>query len=169
MAAPAFDPYALLAALERRRVAYIVIGSFARVIRGADELTDGLDIAPSLREENLHRLEAAFADLGAERTNGRTLALDEASIAAEPVIRLRSPQGELGIVAEPAGTRRGYDDLRRAATREHLGRGLRPRVASTADLARMLAALGHEADVPKLQAMRHLAKLEFDLGPELGL
>ena len=162
-----FDPYALLAALERRRVAYIVIGAFARVIRGADELTDGLDIAPSLREENLRRLETALIDLDAQRTDGRTLALDEATIAAEPLIRLRSPQGELGIVPEPAGTRRGYDDLRRAATREHLGRGLRPTVASTADLARMLAALGHEADVPKLQAMRHLAELE--LGHELGL
>jgi hypothetical protein len=162
-----FDPYALLAALEGRRVAYIVIGAFARVIRGADELTDGLDIAPSLRSENLRRLEASLVDLGAERADGRTLTLDEATIAAEPVIRLRSPQGELGIIPEPAGTRRGYDDLRRAATREHLGRGLRPTVASTADLARMLAALGHEADLPKLQAMRHLAELE--LGHELGL
>jgi len=168
-APPPFDPYALLAALERRRVAYIVIGAFARIIRGADELTDGLDIAPSLRSENLGRLEAALADLGAERTDGRTLALDEATIAAEPLIRVRSPQGELGIVPEPAGTRRGYDDLRRAATREHLGRGLRPTVASTADLARMLAALGDEADVPKLQAMRQLVELELDLGHELGL
>jgi hypothetical protein len=44
-----FDPYALLGALERRRVAYVVIGAFARVIHGADELTDGLDIVPSLR------------------------------------------------------------------------------------------------------------------------
>jgi hypothetical protein len=166
---PPFDPYALLAALERRRVTYIVIGAFARVIRGADELTDGLDIAPSLREENLHRLEDALADLGAARTDGQPLALDEATIAAEPLIRLQSPEGKLGIVPEPAGTRRGYDDLRRAATREHLGRGLRPAVASTADLARMLAALGHDVDLPKLQALRHLAELELTLGHELSL
>ncbi|MGH3019966.1 MAG: hypothetical protein ACRDNR_07390, partial [Gaiellaceae bacterium] len=85
MAAPApFDPYALLGALERRRVTYIVIGAFARVIRGADEVTDGLDIAPSLREENLRRLEEALADLGAERADGRALALEEA-IVAEPM------------------------------------------------------------------------------------
>jgi hypothetical protein len=170
MAAPTpFDPYALLATLERRRVTYIVIGAFARIIRGADEVTDGLDIAPSLREENLRRLEEALAGLGAERTDGRSVALDEQAIAAEPLIRLRSPQGELGVVAEPAGTRRGYHDLRRAATREHLGRGLRPAVASTADLARMLAALGHDVDLPKLEAMRHLAELEHSLGHELGL
>jgi hypothetical protein len=170
MAAPApFDPYTLLAALERRRVIYIVIGAFARIIRGADELTDGLDIAPSLREENLRRLEAALADLGAARTDGRPVALDEEAIAAEPLIRLGSPQGELGIVPEPAGTRRGYHDLRRAASREHLGRGLRPAVASTADLARMLAALGPDVDLAKLQAVRHLAELEISLGHELSL
>jgi transcriptional regulator with XRE-family HTH domain len=163
-----FDPYALLAALERNRVAYVLIGAFARVLRGADELTDGLDIAPSLREPNLRRLEAALADLGAERTDGRALVLDEGSITSQPLLQLRSPHGELGIVPEPAGTRRGYDDLRRAATREHLGRGVRPLVASTADLARMLAALGRESDLPKLRAMRRLTELEQSPSDELG-
>jgi hypothetical protein len=164
-----FDPHALLAALERQRVAYVLIAAFARVLRGADELTDGLDVAPSLREVNLRRLEAALADLGAKRADGRALALDEKAITSEPHIRLQSPHGELGIVPEPAGTRRGYDDLRRAATREHLGRGVRPVVASTADLARMLAALGRDADLPKLRAMRRLTELEHSPGHEPGL
>ena len=31
-----FDPYAILEALERERVTYILIGSFARVVRGAE-------------------------------------------------------------------------------------------------------------------------------------
>jgi transcriptional regulator with XRE-family HTH domain len=163
-----FDPYALLAALERTRVAYVLIGAFARVLRGAEELTDGLDIAPSLREPNFRRLEAALADLGAERADGRTLVLDDETMS-EPLLRLRSPHGELGIVLEPAGTRRGYDDLRRAATREHLGRGVRPKVASTADLARMLAALGRDADLPKLRAMRRLTELEHSVAAELNL
>jgi hypothetical protein len=84
------------------------------------------------------------------------------------VIRAASPAGELKIVPEPEGTR-GYDDLRRAATREPLGRGLRPSVASTGDLARMLAALGREEDRPKLHALRQVAELERSLGPELAL
>jgi hypothetical protein len=50
-------------------------------------------------------------------------------------------------VPEPAGTRGGYDDLCGAATREPIGKGLRPRVASIADLARILAALGCEQDL----------------------
>jgi len=166
---PPFDPYAILAALERRRVSYVVIGAFARVVQGAEEITHGIDVAPSIRSENLRRLELALEDLDAARVNGEPAVLDEATIRDEPPLELRSPAGELKIVPEPAGTRGGYDDLRRAATREPIGKGLRPSVASTADLARMLAALGREADMPKLLALRRLQALERTLGPELGL
>jgi hypothetical protein len=162
---PPFDTYAILAALDRRRVTYVVIGSFARVVRGTEELPDGLDIVPSLRGENLRRLEEALRDLDAEGVDGAPINLDEASDA---LIGATSPAGELKIVLEPEGTR-GYDDLRRAATREHLGRGLRPSVASTGDLARMLAALGREQDAPKLHALRLVAELERGLGHELSL
>ena len=162
---PPFDPFAILAALDRRRVAYVVIGSFARVVRGAEELPDGLDIVPSLRPENLQRLEDALVDLEAVGVDGARINLDENHDA---LIRTTSPAGELKIVPEPEGTR-GYEDLRRAATREPLGRGLRPSVASTGDLARMLAALGRDQDRPKLQALRQVAELERSLGPELAL
>jgi hypothetical protein len=41
MAAPdAFDPIAVLQALDRHRVSYIVIGALGRVIHGSDELTE---------------------------------------------------------------------------------------------------------------------------------
>jgi hypothetical protein len=48
-----FDPYAVLKTLDRNRVTYIVIGAFARVIQGIEELTRGVDIVPSTRPENL--------------------------------------------------------------------------------------------------------------------
>jgi hypothetical protein len=164
-----FDPYAILAALDRRRVTYVVIGSFGRVVRGAEEAPDGLDIVPSLRDENLRRLDAALEDLEAVDANGVRIALEAATVTKnEPLIEAKTPAGELNVVPEPEGTR-GYDDLRRGATIEHLGRGLRPSVASTGDLARMLAALGREDDLPKLQALRHVAELERSLGPELTL
>lgn len=166
---PPFDPFAILAALERQRVIYVVIGAFARVVQGAEEMTHGIDVVPSLRGENLRRLAVALNDLGAQRVDGSPLVLDEATIPEEPVIALRSPKGELKVVPEPAGTRGGYDDLRRAATREPIGKGLRPSVASNADLARMLAALGREGDLPKLQALRRLAQIERTLAPDLGL
>jgi len=84
------------------------------------------------------------------------------------VLELRSLKGELKIVAEPAGTRAGYDDLRRAAAREPLGKGLRPSVASIGDLARMLAALDREHDQPALTQLRQLAELERGLTRDLG-
>jgi hypothetical protein len=164
----AFDPYAILAALDRRRVTYVVIGSFGRVIRGAEEVPEGLDIVPSLRDENLRRLDEALRDLEAVDANGAQVELEPDTITNESLVEARTAAGDLKIVPEPEGTR-GYDDLRRAATMEHLGRGLRPSVASTGDLARMLAALGRDDDMLKLQALRHVAELERSLGPELTL
>jgi hypothetical protein len=166
---PPFDPYAILAALERRRVSYVVIGAFARVVQGAEEITHGIDVVSAIRAENLRRLALALEDLDASRVDGKPIVLNETTVRDEPPIELRSPSGELKVISEPAGTRGGYDDLRRAATREPIGKGLRPSVASTADLARMLAALGREADMPKLIALRRLQALERTLGPELGL
>jgi hypothetical protein len=156
-----FDPYAVLKALDRHRVTYIVIGAFARVIHGTEELTRGIDIVPSTRPENLRRLEEALRELNAQRDDGREVRLDEHSL--EPVIALRSDAGELKIVPEPIGTR-GYDDLRRAASREPLGQGVRPSVASPGDLARMLGARGRDVDLEKLRMLRRLIALERSRG-----
>jgi transcriptional regulator with XRE-family HTH domain len=163
---PPFDPYAILAALERQLVSYVLVGAFARIVQGAEEVTDGLDLTPSRKGGNLDRLTLALEDLEARRVGGE-LGLEETT--REPVIALASPAGELKVVLEPAGTRNGYDDLRRAAAREPIGKGLRPRVASLGDLARMLATLGREQDEPKLRALRRLTELERSLAPGLGL
>src|SRR5215207_5548676 len=40
------------------------------VVQGADEITRSIDIVPSTREENLRRLDAALAELGARRPDG---------------------------------------------------------------------------------------------------
>jgi hypothetical protein len=157
-----FDPYALLTALERQRVTYILIGGFARIIQGTEELTHGLDLVPSLRAENVRRLALALDDLDARLPDGKRPALDR-DLPRQAVLELRTGAGELKIVPEPVGTRGGYDDLRRAATREPIGKGLRPSVASIGDLARMLAALGREQDLPQLQMLRTLAEFERSL------
>jgi hypothetical protein len=86
--------------------------------------------------------------------------------STSPVVVVATDRGEVKIVAEPAGTR-GYEDLRRPATREPLGRGLQPSVASIDDLARMLAPLGREEDREKLRALRRLAELERGLALEV--
>ncbi|MCP9487558.1 MAG: hypothetical protein MSC30_17060 [Gaiellaceae bacterium MAG52_C11] len=155
---PAFDPFGALQALDRHRVTYITIGGFARVIQGTEEVTRGLDIVPSTRPENLRRLDAALREIGAERADGKGLALEDA-VAGQPTIDLITDHGEVKIVPTPAGTR-GYDDLRRAANREPLGRGVRPSVASIGDLARMISALGNEQQLGELRQLRRLVELE---------
>ena len=163
----AFDPISVIQALDRHRVTYIVVGALGRVIQGSDELTDGIDIVPSTRPENLRRLGLALEDLNARRPDGEVLALEQ-NLAAESVIQLRTDAGELKIVPEPAGTR-GYDDLRRAANREPLGHGVRPSVASIGDHARMLAALDREQDLEPLRTLRRLIELERELSRGLSI
>jgi hypothetical protein len=104
-------------------------------------------------------------DLEGRRADGKPLNL-ERDLARLPVLDLATRAGELKIVPEPAGTR-GYDDLRRGATREHLGSGLRISVASLGDHARMLSALGREQDAAPLRTVRRAIELERHLG--LGL
>jgi hypothetical protein len=139
-----------------------VSGAFARVIHGADEITRGIDVTPSTREENLRRLDVALEAINARRSDGREASLQTTDFEAEPVVELRTDRGEVNVVPFPEGTR-GYDDLRRAITREPIGRGLRPAVASPGDLARMLSALGREQDIPRLMMMRRLIELERGL------
>jgi hypothetical protein len=162
-----FDPITAMQTLDRHRVTYVVIGGLGRVIHGSDEITDGIDIVPSLREENLRRLELALDELNARRPDGSPAALTSA-VASEPLLELSTDAGELKIVPEPTGTR-GYDDLRRAASREPLGKGVRPSVASIADHARMLAALNREQDEPSLRTLRRLIELDHRRGHSRGL
>src|SRR5215203_2330304 len=79
-AAP-FDPYAIVTALERRRVSYVLVGGLARVIHGADEVTHDVDVTPALRPRNLERLREALEQLGSRPHVGD--AVDLATAAAE--------------------------------------------------------------------------------------
>jgi hypothetical protein len=157
-----FDPYELLAALDRERVSYVIIGGFARVVHGSGEVTDGLDIAPSLRDENLRRLGRALGDLGVDEAGAAEQLISGEPMAAE------TRAGELRIVPAPWGTR-GYDDLRIRAGRESLGRGLRPAVASVVDCVRMLDASDRDADGDRLLRLRRLMELELQLAPSRSL
>src|SRR5262245_64576377 len=102
-----FDPIAVLQALDQHRVSYVVVGALARVLHGSDELTDGIDIVPSMKDENLRRLGGALTDLDARRSDSRAISLDR-DLAGVDVLELSTSAGELKVVREPAGTA-GYD------------------------------------------------------------
>ena len=153
-----FDPMGILAALDRHRVSFVVVGGLARVIHGTGETTADVDIVPSPRPENLRRLSAALEEIGA----------DVPAFDADAPATIVTPLGDVTVVLTPAGTR-GWDDLRRAANREPLGHGLRPSVASPGDLARMLAASDRDEDAPKLRRLRRLIELERELSRGLSI
>jgi hypothetical protein len=160
-----FDPYAILRELQEARVYFVVIGALARVIQGSDEVTRGLDLTPSLRPQNLERLQEALENLNARRPDGKPLDVRELDPEREPVITLESNAGEIKIVPQPTGTR-GQDDLRHRARRESLGDGLRPDVASAGDLVRMLEAHG-ATDPITMETMRRVIELDRGLGWDL--
>jgi hypothetical protein len=153
----AFDPYAVFEALDRERVSYVVIGGFARVVHGSAETTRGLDIVPSLREENLRRLGRALDELDARGPDRRPV--DAANLASSEPIEARTRAGQLRIVPTPWGTR-GYDDLRLRSFRENLGRGARPAIASVVDCVRMLEASDRGRDSERQERLRRLMELE---------
>jgi hypothetical protein len=160
-----FDPYAILRELQEGRVYFVVIGALARVIQGSDELTHGLDLTPSLRPQNLEKLQQALENLNARRTDGKRLDVRELDPEREAVIALESDAGEIKIVPQPTGTR-GQDDLRHRARRESLGEGLRVEVASAGDLVRMLEAHG-ATDPITMETMRRVVELDRGLSWEL--
>lgn len=156
-----FDPYALFTVLERQFVFYVVVGALARVLQGSGEVTNGLDLCPSLKEDNLGRLSLALAELDARTAAGKPVVL-ERDLVGRAALELRTEAGALTIVPEPAGTR-GYEDLRRRARNEPIGQGLRPQIAAVDDLARMLSVMNREQDRLPLRTMQRV----IELGPEL--
>jgi hypothetical protein len=156
------DPRSILTGLQAAGVLSVVIGGLARVARGSDEVTTGVDICPSLLPANLARLQAALTEMDAARRDGHELIVDEAHLRAEPVIELSTAFGELKLVAVPKGVPRGYEALRAGASTEHLGGGLRPEIASTGDLIAMSAALRRDEDLRRMPALRRILELEAD-------
>jgi hypothetical protein len=157
---PPFDPYAILEALEAERIAYVVVGAFARVVHGSAETTRGIDISPSLRDDDLRRLARVIDQLGGRGPDGGPITPEQLAAGERTAIATRA--GELAILPTPWGTR-GYDGLRVRSNRENLGHGVRPPIASLADCVRMLDASERPLDRQRIQRLRRMMELERSL------
>jgi hypothetical protein len=62
---PELDVGAVLGALERRGVKFVLIGGMAGVVHGSPFPTEDIDITPERSQENLARLSSALTDLDA--------------------------------------------------------------------------------------------------------
>jgi transcriptional regulator with XRE-family HTH domain len=149
----ALDPYRILAGLDEQGVDYILIGSLARVLQGADEVPGGVDLV---------------FPKGARDASDE--ALRAIALPAPPGVRFEgdawvywSAGARIKALETPEGTK-GHRDLRRRAERVHLGGGLRPSVAAPGDLVRMMEALGRPEQTPQLEAMRRVVELDRGLG-----
>lgn len=145
-----FDPYAVLGKLDEAGVEYILVGTLARVLQGADEIPEDVDLvipkgARLASDEAI--LTFAMRGVGVDRDGDAWF--------------YRVPGALLRVRETPEGTK-GHRDLRRRAERVHLGGGLRPWVASPGDLVRMMEALGRLEEAEQLEAMRRV--VEFDQG-----
>jgi len=164
--APAFEPEAILAALERHGVRYVLIGGIAALTRGARLLTEDVDVTPAGDADNLERLAEALRELDARiridepRPSLVPLPFDSRLLATNEIWNLMTRHGKLDLVLRPGGFERGFDDLRRGATRERIGERLRVRVASLDQLIRSKEAAGRAKDRDAVAELRRLRTLE---------
>ncbi len=162
----AFDPLTLLAALEQRRVSYVVIGELAEVLQGSGGMADVIEIVPALRTENVERLRRALRDLDVAEAAIAAVS-DARLIEHSETVTAETAAGDLVITPSPNGTR-GWDDLRRGATREPLGGGVRPQIAGLDDLVRMNEFAQEMPDrADRARTLRRMIDLNRDMGIDL--
>lgn len=168
--APELDPAAIVAALNRHQVRYIVIGAFAAIAQQAPiPATRDIDITPEASPENLARLSLALTDLGARiRTEGVPGGLsfrhNAASLAAADVWNLISDAGEFDIAFRPSGFTGGYEQLVDHAHRVRVADS-EVVVADLADVIRSKESAGRPKDLRVLPLLyRHLAAREPEGG-----
>src|SRR5437660_710901 len=81
----AFDALAILAALQRSEVRFIVIGGVAGYVLGSNVLNANLDICFAADAENVRRLMASLHDLNARSRTPDRAEIDEAFLQSDEV------------------------------------------------------------------------------------
>jgi len=163
---PDVDTDRLLAALERHRVRFVVIGGFAVELHDvAVPATRDVDITPDSERGNLQHLARALNELGArfrvdggppegvEIPGGLTVEWLESMVSVAFV----TTAGPVDVSMVPDGTR-GFDDLAMTMVEiEHQGRQVP--TAALEDVLRSKEASGRPKDLAVIPAIRaHLRR-----------
>ncbi len=158
---PELDAAAIVAALNRHQVRYVVIGAFAAIAQQAPiPATRDIDLTPEASQENLARLSVALNEVGARiRTeavpDGLPFSHDATSLAAADVWNLICPDGEFDISFHPSGFEEGYAQLIVNAHRLRVGK-VDVVVADLADIIRSKESAGRPKDLRVLPLLyRH--------------
>jgi len=156
---PELDIDAVLAALDRHGVRFIVVGGQAARLWGSPSLTQDFDAAYARDHANLERLAAALQELGARLRVANVdedlpFLLDAETLERGFNFTFRTPYGDLDFLGLPAGVA-GYDELEPNATTVEIG-GHRVLVCALEDLIRMKTAAGRPKDRIELEVLRAL-------------
>lgn len=113
-----FDPAAIIAALDRHDVAYVLIGGGASVLLGAPTITTDLDVVPQRTDENVHRLVSCLQALEARRVTEPDRPPTAPAVAdlRYRIEQFDSPVGPIDVVFE-ATRIGGYERLADRAER----------------------------------------------------
>ena len=158
-----FDAGALVRALQRHQVDFVVIGGIAGQLWGSPTITQDLDICYAREKTNLENLAAALRELNAKLRGVKEdvpFRLDARTLFNGDSFMFTTDFGALDCLATPIGTS-GYTDLRQAAEAMPVGGGLRVWVCSIDDLVRMKRATGRTKD---LRALEELGALRDERG-----
>ena len=117
-----FRPKAILEALRRHEVDFVVIGGLAGIAQGSVLPSFDLDIAYARDRKNLERLAATLAELGATLRGAPAdlpFTPDAKTIESGMHFMFDTPYGSFDILSDPDGAPR-YAELEKAAIRAEI-------------------------------------------------
>jgi Nucleotidyltransferase of unknown function (DUF6036) len=150
-----FQADAILGALARNRVNFVVIGGIAVQGHGYLRGTYDLDIVVEPTTLNATRLSEALMELEAElRVPGRLRLTDPHQLRSAPLIPTMTKFGPLDVVhvEHVAGPPKSYEALRTGALVIKLD-SIEVPVAGLSDLIRMKRAAGRNQDLADIEAL----------------
>jgi hypothetical protein len=153
----AFDSLAILKALHRREVRFVVIGGVAGYLFGSNLPSANLDICFASDAANRQHLIAALTELHSEFRGRESTRVDGQVLESDEVLTFRTEFGILHCIRTPPGTA-GYDDLRANAERMEID-AIATDVASLQDLIRMKEVSNRPKDQAALEALRVTQRL----------
>jgi predicted nucleotidyltransferase len=145
-----FNPAAILAALERHDVRYVLIGGLAANAHGVRRTTRDVDVIVERSRDNLGRLADAARELevGSPVIDSRLREIDPLDVddlANAANVSLDTREGELDVMNEAKGAPPFERLASRAVTVEVFG--TRVRVAGLDDLIALKRAAGRDVDL----------------------
>jgi hypothetical protein len=102
IAEPSFDPEAILRALNRHAVGYVVVGGFAVAAHGVVRATADLDLVVERTWENAERLARALAEVEATDATGGGTPVTREVLVRRADRRFRTAFGEVHLLDDVA-------------------------------------------------------------------